>query len=184
MRCWVILLFCLSPLVSEAITIEVVKLYQPISLHRTDSAGVEVDGEPLQAAVLSRPVAISGAIPEDLVKAVSLPHRLASNSPAYTESDANLISLCKLGLKVELKGQRLLIRLDVGKLTIPEEVDLTARQILKLTITSLERTLKEYFGTVDEELYSVSVGIIGTNDQNASLRTLATRFKLGGKDGN
>lgn len=183
MRCWVLLLFWLAPVIAQGITIEVVKLYQPISLHRTDSGGVELDGEPLQAAVLSRPVAVSGAIPEDLVKALALPHRLATNSPAYAESDANLISLCKIALKVELKGQRLLVRLDVSELAIPDGIDLTARQILRLTIMSMERTLKEYFGTIDEELYSVSVGIIGTKDQNASLRQLATRFKLGGKDG-
>ena len=159
-------------------TIEVVNLYQPLSLHGTDGA-VEFEGEPeaLQAAVLARPFAVSGAIPEDLVKAISAPYRIASNNPAYDVKDANLLNLAKITLTTEMRGERLLVRFNVSKLAIPEEVDLSARQILKLAITSVRRTMKSYFRGDAAVPLEVSIGIVGTNESNASLEDLAVRFK-------
>ena len=39
----------------SAVTVEVVRLYQPISLHGTDGAGDEDGDEVMQAAVMSPP---------------------------------------------------------------------------------------------------------------------------------
>ena len=51
-----ILLAVALPASLSAITVEVVQLFQPLSLHGTDGVGDEDENEePLQAAVLSRP---------------------------------------------------------------------------------------------------------------------------------
>ena len=85
----------------SAITKEVVQVFQPVSYHDTDSATeYGVKGELVQAAVVDRPMVLSGAFPEDLVKAVELPCRLESNNPTYDVKEANLVVLC--GLKLEV----------------------------------------------------------------------------------
>ena len=54
-----------------ATTISVVPVYEPISLHGSDVDDIISDtGEALQATVLSRPMALTGAFPEDLVAAI------------------------------------------------------------------------------------------------------------------
>ncbi len=176
-----IALLLLLPMMTSAITLEVVKLFQPVSLHGTDGVGDEEEGkEPIQAGVMSRPVVISGAIPEDLVKAIAMPHKIASNSPAYEVEDANLLNLCKVKLTVEMKGERLLVRLDVTDFMLPEDLDLTARQVLRLTIKSVRQTLKDYFKNgEEEEAVEVSIAVIGTNEGNESLKDLGVRFKAG-----
>lgn len=174
-----ILLLALSGSLS-AITLEIVQLFQPLSLHGTDGVGEEEpDGAiPIQATVMSRPMAISGAIPEDLVKAIVTPCKILSNTPSYDVEDANLLNLCKVKMVAEMKGDKLLVRFDVAEISIPEETDVTARQILRLSITAVRRTLKEYFKHSEESL-EVSVGVIGTNDGNASLKDMAVRFTVG-----
>lgn len=176
------LLGLLSLLVGPAfgITIEVVRLYQPLSLHGTDAAGDnETLEEVVQASVMSRPLAVAGAIPEDLVKAVSEPCKIMSNSPAYALDEANLLILCKIGLTVAIVNERLVVRLDVSKLAIPEAIDLSSRQILRLTITAIRKTLEHYYAQIDEAI-EWEVVITGTNDKNASLRDLAKKYQFGG----
>lgn len=161
------------------ITIEVVRLYQPLSLHGTDAAGDnETLEEVVQASVMSRPLAVAGAIPEDLVKAVGEPCKIMSNSPAYTLDEANLLILCKVGLRVAMVEDRLVVRLDLSKMTIPEDIDLSSRQILRLTITAVRKTLEHYYAQIDEGL-EWEVVVTGTRDGNASLKNLSTKFKIG-----
>ena len=172
-------LLCFLPMTLSAITVEVVRLYQPISLHGTDGAGDEDGAEVMQAAVMSRPMALAGAIPEDLVKAVGDPCKIASNSPAYTVEEANLLLICKIGLSVEMLESRLLVRLDISKLEMPEEVDLTARQVLTMAIKSIRRTLEAYFSHSDEKL-AWEGRITGTKDSNSSLKNLSAKYTVGG----
>lgn len=170
----------LTTAVSSAVTVEVVQLFQPLSLHGTDGVGDEEEGEdPIQATVLSRPVAVSGAVPEDLVKAVAMPHAITSNTPAYDVKEANLLVLCKVSLVTEMRGGKLIVRLDVSEMVMPEELDVTARQVLRLTIVAIRRTLKDYYKHSDDEL-EVSIGVIGTNEGNEALQDLANRFTVGG----
>jgi hypothetical protein len=169
----------LLPIAAPAITVEVVQLYQPVSLHGTDGVGDDEGGEDaFQAAVFSRPAAISGAIPEDLVKAIAMPHKIISNSPAYDVEDANLLTLCKMVLTAEMKNDKLLVRLDLTAFTIPEDVDLTARQVVRLTIIAIRQTLTDYYRRLQASL-EVSVGVIGTSEGNESLKDLAARFQIG-----
>jgi hypothetical protein len=162
------------------ITIEVVRLYQPLSLHGTDAAGDnETLEEVVQAAVMSRPMAVAGAIPEDLVKAVAEPCKIMSNSPAYTLDEANLLILCRIGLTVDIVEERLVVRINVSKLAIPEDIDLSSRQILRLTITAVRKTLEHYYAQIDEAL-EWEIVITGTGEKNASLKDLGRRYKFGG----
>ena len=164
----------------SAITIEVVRLYQPLSLHATDAAGDnESLEEVVQAAVMSRPMAVTGAIPEDLVKAVGEPCKIKSNSPAYTVEEANLLILCNVGLEVDIVEERLVVRFDVSRLKIPDDIDLSSRQILRLSITAVRKTLEHYFAQIDEPL-EWEVVISGTKDGNKSLKNLASKYKIGG----
>lgn len=170
----------LVPGLGYGITIEVVRLYQPLSLHGTDGAGDDEQlDEVMQAAVMSRPMAVSGAIPEDLVGAVAEPYKIPSNSPAYTVPEANIIVICKLEVKSEIKDERLVVTFDLSNFMIPEDVDLTARQVMRLSITAVRRTLEHYYSQIEEDL-EWRVVITGTNEGTASLKDLAARFKIGG----
>ena len=181
-RSLVLLLLLCSPVL--AVTLEVVELYQPLSLHRTDGVGETLGEEdPVQAAVFARPYAVTGAMPEDLVKAVAAPHRIATNSEGYEVEDANLLNLCGVALSSEMKVNRLLVRFDMGNFKLPEDLDLTARQVIQLSIIAVERTLRSYFRNFKDEVLSVSIGIIGTTDGNESLKELAKRFRLGRQAG-
>ena len=173
------LLGLLVPLSAPAITIEVVRVFQPISLHGTDGAGDVEDGEQvLQAAVMSRPVALAGAIPEDLVKAVAAPCRIPTNTPAYEVVESNLLLLCGIDLGVDMLQERLLVTLDVSQLKIPEEVDLTARQVLNLTIRAVRKTLEGYYAHGGEKLLW-EVRITGTGEATASLKDLSGKHSVG-----
>ncbi len=175
---------CLLSSFSSAVTLEVVNLHQPLSLHGTDGVGDTLgQDDPVQAAVMPRPYAVTGAMPEDLVKAVAAPHRIATNGDGYKVEDANLLNLCRVALGAEMKGSRLLVRLDVSKFTLQEDMDLTARQVLTLSIIAIERTLRDYFRDVEDAVLGVSIGIKGTTEGNASLRDLARRFKIGDSSG-
>jgi len=182
LRFLVLFLLLCSPVV--AVTLEVVELHQPLSLHRTDGIGDTLGKEdPVQAGVFSRPYAVTGAMPEDLVKAVAAPHRIATNSEGYEVDDANLLNLCGVALSSEMKVNRLLVRFDVGNFELPEELDLTARQVIRLSVIAVERTLRAYFQSVKDEVLSVSIGITGTTEGNAALKDLAKRFRLGRSGG-
>jgi hypothetical protein len=174
-----LLLILLWPGVLMASTIEVIHLYQPLSLHGTDGVGEheEVD-ELLQASVLGAPYALSGAIPEDLVKAVAKPHQIRTNTPGYKVAEANLVILAGLTLDAQLEDAALRIQIDVTNLAIPEGVDLTSRQILKMTILAIEKTLETYYSHGEEKLFC-ELEIKGTTEKNASLRDLDQKFTIG-----
>lgn len=163
-----------------ASTIEVVRLYQPLSLHGTDGSGEEDPaGEPLQAAVLARPFALTGAIPEDLAKAVAAPCEIDSNNPAYEVSEANLLPLCRIAMDVRFDEEDTLrVTFDLADMEIPEEVDLVARQILRMGIQAVRRTLEHYYSH-DEASLRWKVVIAGTKESNASLKDLGKVFTLG-----
>jgi hypothetical protein len=161
-----------------ATTISVVPIYEPISLHGTDVDDIISDtGEALQATVMPRPMALTGAFPEDLVTAIRTSHQLPSNNPNYKVTEANLLVLCNVGINAETTDEGLLVRLDVSALSIPIEVDLTSRQLLKLTLVALQRTLEQYQSPQMEPL-KITVAIEGTTENNASLKDIGVTFTL------
>lgn len=170
------LLFGASAIAS---TITVVPIFEPLSLHGTDGDEAISDiGEALQASVMSRPMALTGAFPENLVDAIRSPHLIPTNHPNYKVQETNLLVLSNVGISGEMIDGVLTVKLNVAELAIPPDIDLTTRQILKLAIIALRKTLDEYQRPQTQPL-TVSVIIDGTDDAKASLRDLGTKFVIG-----
>lgn len=167
---------CLS---TVATTIMVTPIYEPLSLHDTDGdEAISKTGEALQACVMSRPQAITGAVPEDLVHAIRRSHQIPSNNDNYQVAEANLLMLTGITLRAEMKGNQLEVRLNVSGMSIPPEVDLTSRQILNLTIVAIRKTLEAYQAEQGRPL-PTKLLIEGTNELNASLIELGAEFTIG-----
>jgi hypothetical protein len=163
----------------SATTITVVPIYEPLSLHGTDADGdLDEVGEALRATVMARPMALSGAFPETLVDSIGSPHQVPTNNPNYEVVEANLLVLCRIGIEAELTEDQLLVRLDVSEIRIPEEVDLTSRQVLRLAIIAVRKTLEEY-QRPQVFRQKVAVAITGTDETTDSLRDLAVHFTIG-----
>lgn len=168
-------LLCLH---ATASTISVVPIFEPISLHGTDvDEAISDSGEALQALISSRPMAMSGDFPEALVEAIRSPHLLPSNNPNYKVQETNLLVLCNIAINAEMTQKGLLTRIDVSQLAIPPEVDLTARQILKLAIVAVRKTLEAYQLPLKNPL-EVNLVIEGAEDAKAHLRDLSTQFTI------
>lgn len=160
-------------------TIMVVPIFEPISLHGTDGdEAISEVGEALQASVMSRPMALTGAFPEVLVDAIRSPNLIPTNNPNYKVQEANLLVLCNVGISGEMTGETLTVRLNIAELSIPEDVDLTTRQILNLAIIALRKTLDEYQRQQTQPL-TVNLLIDGADGPKSSLRDLATKFTIG-----
>jgi len=173
------LLVC-SP--ASATTIMVVPVFEPLSLHGTDGdEAISDTGEALQACVMSRPKALTGAKPEVLVESIRSPHLIPTNNPNYKVQEANLLVLANIGIHAEMTRGGLTVTLDVTQLAIPAEVDLTARQILKLAIVALRKTLEEYQRPQTQPL-AVSLVIEGAEGDRAGLGDLAADFTIGAAD--
>jgi hypothetical protein len=168
---------------ASATTITMVPIYEPLSLHGTDVDEVISDtGEALQATVMARPKALTGAFPETLVDSIGTPHKIPTNNPNYKVQEANLLVICRIGLEAELSADGLHVRLDVSKLSIPAEVDLTSRQVLKLAIVAVRKTLEEYQKPQTSGL-TVFIEIIGVDEGKATLTDLSARIQLPGGGG-
>lgn len=163
-----------------ATTLSVVPVFEPISLHATDvDDEVSKSGKTLQAAVLSRPMVISGALPETIVEAVRTPHRMPTNDPNYTVEEVNLLELCRIGIAAEVIEGKLEVALNVSKVSIPEELELTIRQILELAFKAVRSTLEVYQKPQLEPL-KVRFLVAGTDEGTASLKDLEIDFELPG----
>lgn len=161
-----------------ASTITVVPIFEPLSLQGTDGDEVISEiGEALQASVMPRPMALTGAFPEVLVDAIRSPHLIPTNNPNYKVQEANLLVLCNVGISGEIEEGVLKITLNVSQFAIPAEVDLTTRQILKLAIIAIRKTLDEYQRPQTQPL-PVTLSIDGTDDAKASLRDLDCKFVI------
>ena len=164
----------------SATTISVVPVFEPLSMHGTDvDEGITDTGEALQATVASRPMALTGAFPEVLLEAIRTSHKFPSNNPNYKVEEVNLLVLCNIAIAAEVTEEGLKVRLNIANLTVPEDVDLTARQVLKLALVAIRKTLEEYQKPQTEPL-KVFVAIEGVNDGTASLKELDTEYTLGG----
>lgn len=161
-----------------ASTIMVVPIFEPLSLHGTDGdeALTEI-GEALQAAVMPRPMALTGAFPEVLVDAIRTPHLIPTNNPNYQVKETNLLVLCDIGIGGRMTAEGLVVTFDISKLTIPPEVDLTSRQVLKLAMIAMRKTVEAYHGPQTQPL-SVAVVIEGADEAKASLKELEVKFTL------
>jgi hypothetical protein len=164
-----------------ATTITMVPIFEPLSLHGTDGDdAISEIGEALQASVMSRPMALSGAFPENLVDAIRSPHLIPTNNENYKVQEANLLVICNVGIGAEMVEGVLTVRLNVSQLAIPPEVDLTSRQILKLAIIAIRKTLDEYQRPQTQPM-NIALVIEGADDAKATLRDLGTKFTIPGE---
>ena len=164
-----------------ATTISVVPVHEPLSMHGTDvDEGITETGEALQATVAARPMALTGAFPETLIEAIRTPHKFPTNNPNYKVEEVNLLVLCNIGITAETKEDGLHVALNVSHLAVPEGVDLTARQVLKLALVAIRKTLESYQLPQTQPL-EVKVAIEGVSDDTATLKDLETTYKLGGE---
>ena len=145
----------------------VVPIFEPLSLHGTDGdEAISDTGEALQACVMSRPMAMTGAFPEVLVDAIRSPHLIPTNNPNYKVQETNLLVLANIGISGEMTPEGLTVRLDVAQLAIPPDVDLTSRQILKLTIVAIRKTLEVYQAPQEDPL-AVTLVIEGADEDES-----------------
>jgi hypothetical protein len=162
-----------------ASTITVVPIYEPLSLHGTDGDEAISDiGEALQASVMARPMALTGAFPEVLVDSIKSAHQIPTNNPNYKVTEVNLLVLCNIGISGKMTEEGLQVNLDITQLAIPQDVDLTSRQVLKLVLIAVRKTLEEYQRPQPHPL-AVSVVIDGAVEAKASLADLGVKFTLG-----
>lgn len=174
-------IFCALVLSGSALgtTITVVPIFEPLSLHGTDGDDVISDvGEALQASVMSRSMALTGAFPEVLIDSIKSPHQIPTNNPNYKVTEANLLVLCKVDIEGKMSQDGLRVTLDITHLEIPQEVDLTSRQVLRLALIAVRKTLEVYQGPQTQPLV-VTIAIEGAVDGKAPLADLATKFTLG-----
>lgn len=163
-----------------AVTKEVVRVFQPVSYHDTDSASeFGVKGELVQAAVTERAIVLSGAFPEDLAKSVAMPYRLPSNNPTYGVEEANLLVLCGIKLEATRAGEHLVVEVDCTEFAIPELVELTARQILTMTVESIRRTVRVYYQSDMHEAFECEIRLVALNEATKSLADLSEKFQVG-----
>lgn len=164
---------------ASASTITVVSVYEPLSLHGTDGDEAISDvGEALQASVMARPMALTGAFPEVLVDSIKSAHQIPTNNPNYKVTETNLLVLCNIGIGGRMTEEGLQVNLDITNLTIPQDVDLTSRQVLKLALIAIRKTLEEYQRPQTQPL-KVTVVIDGAVEAKATLVDLGVKFTIG-----
>ena len=163
---------------ASASTIIVVTIFEPLSLHGTDGdEAVTEIGEALQAALMPRPMAMTAAFPEVLVDAIRTPHLIPTNNPNYQVKEANLLVLCEIGISGRMTEEGLVVTFDISRLNIPADVDLTSRQVLKLAMIAMRKTVEAYHGPQSQPL-NVAVVIEGADEAKASLKELEVKFTL------
>lgn len=164
----------------SATTISVVTVFEPISMHGTDGGESLTESEEVfQATVIHRSMVLSGAFPEVLVGAIKSPHRLPTNDPNYQVGEVNLLILCGIGLEAEMVGDRLVVTFDLGRAEIPEEVDATLRQVMRLSIFAVRKTLEAYQAPQMGPL-PVIIRIEGLDESTDSLSDLEQSYEIAG----
>lgn len=163
-----------------AVTKEVVRVFQPLSFHDTDSATeFGPEGKLLQAEVVALPMVLSGAFPEDLVKAVSKPHQFPTNNPDYEVSEVNMLVLCGLRLEVVREAAKLEILLDCSEMKTPEYLEVEISLVIEMVVESLRRTLRLYYRDGEHEGFDCHFSLSGLPEEAGELKKLETSFTVG-----
>ena len=167
-----------SSICSFAVTKSVYRVWQPLSLHGTDVASVLGKESRVNYAVLmSRPVVLSGALPEELVYAVSQGHQLASIG-GYSEPEANLLALYKVKLDARYDDEQLTVTIDLSEVVKRENADVSLHDTVKLAIEALKKTLQDYGAAYLQSEMACVIQVVG-GDQDPKLKALQefnTRF--------
>lgn len=161
------------------VTREVVQVFQPLSFHFTDTAAeFGPQGDLVQANVVSRPLVLSGAFPEDLAKAVMMPCRLDSNNPTYQIPEVNLARLAGLTLEVIREEQDLEVIIDCSEASLPEEIELGLEVVLKMTVECIRRTLRVYYQDNGPPVFECKVTILGLRKGQERWADYGSKFQV------
>ena len=166
---------------ARATTIMVVPVFEPLSLHGTDGdEAISDTGEALQACVMSRPMALTGAFPEVLVDAIRSPHLIPTNNPNYKVQETNLLVLCNIGIsggndrrRPHRAAGRRPARHPAGRRS-HRPPDPQARH------RGLRKTLEEYQRPQTQPL-AVTIVIEGADEAKAGLRDLGDAIRRSAK---
>lgn len=153
-------------------------VWQPISLHGTDVTsvpGFETDVD--FGVVMSRPVIISGALPEALVYAVAVSHKLPSVGD-FVAKENNLLVLFNIKVDPTMTEEGLSIVFDLSALQIPDDMEVSVRDALKLGVRALKSTLQSYADAHLHKNLPCVINIKGLTAKNQSFRELAERFVI------
>lgn len=163
-----ITLLLASVSLSHATTKSVCKVWQPLSLYGTDVVSVlGAESGVDYAVVLSRPMVLSGALPEALIYAVVSRHKMATNS-SYSEEEANLAKLYNFTIETNYEGNQLEVSVDTSKVVQPPYVDVSKEDALKLTVTALQMTIEEYGKAYLESPMKCSIKVVGAESAEQS----------------
>ncbi|GAA5494308.1 hypothetical protein Rhal01_00468 [Rubritalea halochordaticola] len=153
-------------------------VWQPISLHGTDVDGVPgMESGVAFGVVMSRPMVLSGALPEALVCAVGLQHQMQSIG-TYEEKEANLLVLYNISVQPTLNDKGLLIVFDLSKIVTPEDMEVGARDSIKLAVTAIKKTLQAYADAHLRKDLKCAISIEGLGPKNQSFRELGEQFVI------
>ena len=173
-------ILCFGATVLGATTLSLVTVFEPVTLRGTDVDDADEEhGEGLQATVIARPMVLSGAFPEVIVEAISMPHELPSNDPGYDVAEANLLVLCQIGIAAEMVDGGMRATLDVGNLSVPAELGLTEVQVVGLAVSAIRKTLENYQKQQPQPL-PVKISISGAEPPREELGKLACEFEIRG----
>jgi hypothetical protein len=171
-------LLCVASSLAHASTKSVYEVWQPISLHGTDVSSVLGKESGVDYTVLmSRPVVLSGALPEDLVYAVGLKHQLARVG-GYDQPEANLIALSNIKLRAQLTDNGLLVTVDTSAAKVPKEVEVSLFNVVKLSVDAIRMTIQDYGAAYLQEGLSCSIIVTGDKKvaQLEQLKKLSVSF--------
>lgn len=172
--------FILSSLLGAS-TLSVYEVWQPLSLHGTDVDGVAENESGVDyAVVMSRPVVLSGAMPENLVHAVAMSHRMASIG-RYAVEEANLVRLYNIKFLTDLSEDGLKITVDLNQVKVADGVEIDLLSAVKLSIRALKVTLERYAGNYLREDMLVKLVVVSPKDADPRLKDLNKRFLLKAK---
>lgn len=165
---------------ASGVTREVVQVFQPLSFHFTDTAAeFGPKGDLVQANVISRPMVLSGAFPEDLAKAVTMSCRLDSNNPTYDIEEVNLAKLCGLTLEASRLEETVEIVIDCSKAKVPEEIEVGLDVVLQMMVECIRRTLRVYYQESGHRSFQCEVSLSGVGEGNERWKDFASRFQVG-----
>lgn len=172
------LLFLSSSLALTS-TKSVYRVWQPLSLHGTDVSSVAgKEGDVDYAVLMSRPVVLSGALPEDLVYAVARSHKIDSNGN-YDVSEANLLALSEIRLNARFDEKGLDIQLDLSEVNLDADVNISLFDVVKLSVRALRRTLDDYGESYLSEPMPCAISVVGVESDSElkQLESLNISFK-------
>jgi len=143
-------LVLLSASLLSAEVLEVIKLYRPLSLKGTESFTENKDGEVLEAGVFSAPAVLSGAMPEDILAALTQPYVIQSYGKSYESKECNLFTLSNsTATAKQLNGQHFEITLTLDP---AQKMDLNQEELTTLLTKSIRNTFTNYFNSSDVPL--------------------------------